>query len=77
MDYFRIDMITQTFGRIYLYVKHRNPVKRRKILIEEYNGSYHVVGREAILWTSALFLVIVVLIAVIMTVSTTLETYAE
>ena len=77
MDYLRFDMITETFGRIYLQVKHRDPNKRRKILIEEYHGSYHVVGREALLWTSALFLVAVVLIAVIMTVSTTLETYKE
>lgn len=77
MDLFRFDTITCSFGRAYLYLKHRNPIKRRRILIEEYHGSYRLVGREALFWATAIFLILLVLCAVIMTVATTFKTYAE
>ncbi|RQO31284.1 hypothetical protein DBR32_04770 [Taibaiella sp. KBW10] len=71
MDFLLIDTITNSAGKLYLFIRYRNPNKRRKIFLNEYEGSYTLAGKEALLWVLALIVLLIVVGLIVLTVSNT------
>lgn len=69
MDFLLIDTITNSTGKLYLFLRYRNQDKRRKIFQNEYEGSYTLAGREALLWLLAFIVLLIVVGLIVSTLS--------
>ncbi|MGZ5243301.1 MAG: hypothetical protein ACXWDO_09935 [Bacteroidia bacterium] len=50
MESIFVDILFSAIGKIWLYVRYRKSIRVKRVLIEEYEGSFIYAGKIALIW---------------------------